>query len=323
MAKALLVIDLQEGYIEKYPPLLLTRVNERIQRAAADKELTVYVKNTKRLKNSRKTNELAGDLNICSAYILCKETASAFSNPELQEILRQNQITEIEIAGIDGNSCIASTAMASVQNGYKTILQYDCIGVQNVKRFEKTEASLLEKGVAIVPSEMKDVVLLFDTACIYEIAILNYFLKLTGSETVFCSLTGEDITSTEGYSLKVSAKLSELNTAHIRILIVPGGDVSPLKDQQVYGFLKSIKEKGNAIAAICAGVDVLEKAGVLEGLRSIRSTDLDVARDQHVITARANAYVDFAIEVGKELALFDGEEDLLETINFWKFHKRV
>ncbi len=174
-----------------------------------------------------------------------------------------------------------------------------------------------------MPSEMKDVVLLFDTACIYEIAILNYFLKLTGSETVFCSLTGEDITSAEGYSLKVSAKLSELNTAHIRILIVPGGDVSPLKDQQVYSFLKSIKEKGSVIAAICAGVDVLEKAGILTGLRSTRSADLDVARDQHVITARANAYVDFAIEVGKELALFDGEEDLLETVNFWKFHKRV
>lgn len=97
MAKALLVIDLQEGYIEIYPPLLLARVNERIQRATADKELIVYVKNTKRLKSGRKTNKLAGDLNICSENVICKETASAFSNPALQEILRKNQFQKLKL----------------------------------------------------------------------------------------------------------------------------------------------------------------------------------------------------------------------------------
>lgn len=149
MPKALVVIDLQEGYIEKYPSLLLTCVNERIQRAKAGKELIVYVKNTKRLRSGRKTNELAENLHICSEHIICKETASAFSNPKLQEILKLNQITEIDIAGIDGNSCIASTAIDSVQNGYKTILQYEYIGVQNVKRFEKTKVSLLAKGIIL------------------------------------------------------------------------------------------------------------------------------------------------------------------------------
>lgn len=149
MAKALLVIDLQEGIIEKYPSLLLACVNERIQRAAADKELIIYVKNTIRLRSGRTTNALAENLYICSEFIICKERASAFSNPVLQEILRQNQITEIEIVGIDGNSCVASTAIDSVQNGYKTILQNACVGVQNVKRFENTKASLLEKGIII------------------------------------------------------------------------------------------------------------------------------------------------------------------------------
>lgn len=140
---------MQEGYIEKYPSSLLARINERLQRAAANKELIVYVKNTKRLRSGQKTYTLTENLNICSEYIICKENASAFSNPELQLILRQNQITEIEIVGIDGNSCIASTAIDSVQNGYKTILQNTCVGVQNIKRFEKTKRSLLEKGIIV------------------------------------------------------------------------------------------------------------------------------------------------------------------------------
>ena len=53
------------------------------------------------------------------------------------------------------------------------------------------------------------------------------------------------------------------------------------------------------------------------------SEDTDIYNDKKVITARANAYVDFAIEVAKELNLFKDENDLQETIAFWKFHKRV
>ncbi|MCI9137563.1 MAG: hypothetical protein HFH48_08360 [Lachnospiraceae bacterium] len=45
--------------------------------------------------------------------------------------------------------------------------------------------------------------------------------------------------------------------------------------------------------------------------------------DGRVITARANAYVDFAIEIAKELNLFTDEEDLRETIDFWKYFKRA
>lgn len=78
-------------------------------------------------------------------YIICKETASAFSNLELKEILQQSQITEIEIVGIDGNSCIANTVMDSIQNGYKTILQDQYIGVQNAKRFEQTKYRFWKK----------------------------------------------------------------------------------------------------------------------------------------------------------------------------------
>ncbi|NLA12853.1 MAG: hypothetical protein GX867_01220 [Tissierellia bacterium] len=40
-------------------------------------------------------------------------------------------------------------------------------------------------------------------------------------------------------------------------------------------------------------------------------------------TARANAYVDFAIEVAKKLNLFQDEADLAETVVFWKELKMI
>ena len=84
-----------------------------------------------------------------------------------------------------------------------------------------------------------------------------------------------------------------------------------------------MKDKGGLIAGICAGVDVLDHAGVLEGIVSTHSDDLDVAVDDNVITSRANGYVDFAIEVAKKMDLFEDEADLQETIMFWREHKDI
>ena len=77
------------------------------------------------------------------------------------------------------------------------------------------------------------------------------------------------------------------------------------------------------IAGICAGVDVLDHAGLLDGIASTHSTDLDVVVTDQIITSRANSYVDFAIEVAKKMHLFKDEADLQETIAFWRDYQRM
>ena len=67
----------------------------------------------------------------------------------------------------------------------------------------------------------------------------------------------------------------------------------------------------------------MEKAGLLEGIRSSHQEEYDCVLDRNILTARANAYVDFAIEAAKALDLFEDEADLLETIAFWKEFKRA
>ena len=62
---------------------------------------------------------------------------------------------------------------------------------------------------------------------------------------------------------------------------------------------------------------------ILCDVKSTHSSDEDWVIDKNVITARANAYVDFAVEVAKKLNLFASEADLQETINFWKHYQRV
>lgn len=170
---------------------------------------------------------------------------------------------------------------------------------------------------------MKDVFLVYNKSCFYEIVILSYFMGYSHCDMVFCSLDGEPVRAMEGFSVNVDMALKDLNREQIRSFIVPGGNIAEIDKAEVWAVLQDFKEKGALVAGICAGVDVLDHAGVLCDVRSTHSTDEDFVTDKNMITARANAYVDFAIEVAKKLDLFASEEDLQETIGFWKQYHRV
>ena len=127
----------------------------------------------------------------------------------------------------------------------------------------------------------------------------------------------------EGFSVNVDLLLEALDKAQIRSFILPGGNISEIDSPEVKSYLQALKKREILIAGICAGVDVLDHAGILRDAKSIHSSDVDLVTDKNVITARANAYVDFAVEVAKKLDLFASEDDLQETINFWKHYQRV
>ncbi len=170
---------------------------------------------------------------------------------------------------------------------------------------------------------MKSVVLLYNTSCIFEIVTLNYFLKYANKDVLFVSKDGKPISSTEGYSINVDMALYDIEEKDIELLIIPGGYIKEVDTEEVYALINQVNDRRGLVAGICAGVDVLDNSGLLSDRVSIKNTDLDVVVDENIVTARANAYVDFAIELAKKLDIFEGEEDIEETIAFWKEHKRV
>lgn len=170
---------------------------------------------------------------------------------------------------------------------------------------------------------MKDVFLIYDTSCFYEIAILNYFLQAAKCDVVLCSLQGKTIRAAEGYSVNADVSLDAINPNEVRSLIIPGGDTAHINCEPVKKLLRELNARGTLIAGICAGAAFLEQAGILHEAASLHALDADIVKDKNVIAARPNAYVDFAIAVAKELHVFVDEADLQETIDFWKYFKRV
>ena len=111
---------------------------------------------------------------------------------------------------------------------------------------------------------MRTVVLLYNTSCIYEIVILNYFLKYTGKDIVFVSYDGNPVIAMEGYSINVSDKLLNISPKDVELMIVPGGDITEIDRSEVWKYLADVHSNQGLIAGICAGVDVLDHAGILE-----------------------------------------------------------
>lgn len=170
---------------------------------------------------------------------------------------------------------------------------------------------------------MKDVFLVYNKCCFYEIVILNYFMNFSHCDMVFCTLDGKPIRAMEGFTVNADAPLNSLEKGEIRSFVLPGGNIPEVDTAEVHAYLQDLKKRGALIAGICAGVDVLDRAGILRDVQSTHSTDEDWVSDRNVTTARANAYVDFAIEVAKKLNLFESKEDLQGTIDFWKHYHRV
>lgn len=147
--EALLVVDVQEEYIERYDDGLLKRINQRIDKAVVDSEIIIYIENIKIFRHQEEKSPFADGLYIASSHVFSKKKASAFSNIELVNCLKENGITTLEIVGVDGNYCVSSTAKEAQKYVPNVIVNCDCVGTMNNERFEKTRETLSKLGVEI------------------------------------------------------------------------------------------------------------------------------------------------------------------------------
>ncbi|WP_272796058.1 cysteine hydrolase family protein [Butyrivibrio sp. DSM 10294] len=147
--KALLVIDVQERYMHKYDPNLITRINNRISEADNDGILTIYVKNAGD-PGSEDQYALADDLLIVSEYIFEKKFPSAFTSEEFKSFLEEQKITDLELIGVDGSSCVAKTAFAAKENGYEVSVNLNCVSSVNDKIFKDTQVKMKEVGIRLI-----------------------------------------------------------------------------------------------------------------------------------------------------------------------------
>ena len=138
---------MQEKYIgknNKYDNAeeLINNINLRISQY---KNNVIYIKNTA----LKETSNLIEKLNVVTNNIFLKSKASCFSNEKIKEYLIENNIQELEFAGIDGNQCVKSSVLDAVKLGYKVNICLNCIGVKNKEIFKRTLEVLEQNNIII------------------------------------------------------------------------------------------------------------------------------------------------------------------------------
>ena len=147
--RALVVIDMQEKYLEECDSELLESINHKIKLTHEEEDVPiVYVKNIG-ITGNREGYDFYHGLLLVSDLVYEKKRPSAFSSKAFVQKIKALKATELEIIGVDGSSCVAKTAMDAVKNGYKTEIVRSCVGARNEKIFENTLAGLKKAGVCV------------------------------------------------------------------------------------------------------------------------------------------------------------------------------
>ena len=164
MPKALLVIDMQNICVGKNhakifnydKDKLIKDINKKI--SSYDKNNVIYICNImkknfinlfapfKAYEGSEEV-KLVDALYVVNDLIIKKYSGNAFSNPELNKILKDKNIDELELVGVDGGGCVALTALGALKLGYKVTIPKSLVGTTFTKQADKYNIKLTKMGV--------------------------------------------------------------------------------------------------------------------------------------------------------------------------------
>ena len=173
----------------------------------------------------------------------------------------------------------------------------------------------MKKILCFISDEMAD----------FEVTLALQILRNIGHREIIA--VGYDLTpvvSQAGFTHLPNLTLSGgCDLRDVEALILPGGPIRPQRDELTQLICKIDAEK-KLLAAICFGPQYLGRAGILDQHRFTTScseetiqslgvpdpyprknfVEARVVRDEHVITAKGSAFVDFAFAIADYLDIY-------------------
>ena len=158
----------------------------------------------------------------------------------------------------------------------------------------------------------------------FEVVVALHRLRNAGRRRIITiAETAEEVVSQSGLRYVPDMTIADVAGIDAEALIIPGG---PINNEQnaLLPLIRRMDAQGRLLAAICFGPQFLGRAGVLDGRRFTTScteahiaalgvcdpfpregfADRRVVRDGHVITAQGHAFIDFAMEICRYLAVY-------------------
>lgn len=172
----------------------------------------------------------------------------------------------------------------------------------------------------------KVIVTLYPGCISFEVALAAELLS-EKYQILNATPDGQDLTDSTGLPLKAQLSYAEVKLEGCRAVLVPGGNPDSLiQNKEIDRILVEANQAGLLIGGICAGPSVLGKAGILKGrkiahgygkeqldylkdiFKEVTLTDELFVVDGNIITAKPEAHIDFAVEIGCRLDVVDASK---------------
>ena len=153
------------------------------------------------------------------------------------------------------------------------------------------------------------------------------------------ALENREYISEERQRYCVDSVIRDVDVDSIDLLVIPGGEPIPLiENRELKSFVEDLLRRNKKVAGICGGSCILAGFGVLKGKRCTglgsgvdssktkyydyysgsTISDEHVVVDGNIITAQGQAYVEFAVELARQMGLIESEEEYRQTLRWFK-----
>jgi nicotinamidase-related amidase len=174
--KALFVIDIQEDYTGtaakcpfpyKDSEKLIESVNKTIAEASKKNIIIIYIRQEFDGFVGRMLSKLVGHstaikgkagvefdkrINIISDYCFTKPMPDAFTNPKLELFLKEHQVNEIYLTGLDAAGCVLYTAKGALKRGYGVSIIKDGIALLIESKWDQLIKEYKQDGITLITS---------------------------------------------------------------------------------------------------------------------------------------------------------------------------
>ena len=170
----------------------------------------------------------------------------------------------------------------------------------------------------------------------FEVALIGLFFKEHDFMTI--ALENREYRSEECQRFVVDNVVKDVDLQSIDLFVIPGGDPAPLVDNlELKDFVDKLIAKNKKVAGICGGASLLAGLGALKGKKCTGMSsgrdpnrpsfqyfsesffsDEHVVVDGNIITAQGQAYVEFAVELARQMSVCDREDDYQEALKWFR-----
>ena len=184
---------------------------------------------------------------------------------------------------------------------------------------------------------MKIALFYYDGFAEFEIVLVSLIFHRE-HDIISIALENREYRSEECQRFCVDKVLKDVDVDSIDLLVIPGGNPSPLVgNQELKRFIEKLVSRNKKVGGICGGSGLLAGLGMLEGKRctggasGVKPGDDEyeyysgamlsheyVVVDGNIITAQGQAYAEFAVELARQMGVVKDKEEYDECLRWYK-----